>query len=501
MKTAYSYIRFSTPDQAMGDSERRQLALAQTWCDRNNYRLSEDTFADRGRSAFHGKHRREGKLKNLLAIVKPGDVVLVENIDRWSREDPLDSNLERRKVVYSGTNFFFLQEGVMVTKENFSTPQVRYLLFFGADRANGESERKKQLIKADWDKKKAALAAGQTVNTNRKPCWLEWDEETDKPVVIPTKARTIKRMFELAMAGNLVVDITRKLRGTQPITTSKKNRAWNPTTVRRILTDKAVCGYYTQAEPPTPGVWPAIIDEKTFATIQSKLEVAPRQNQPFKSEANLFTSLVKCARCGQHLNAHTSSKEGQKARLVCSGATNGRSDCTHAGAPLELIEKSILSFLAENDSIRTLLAAKSDKPSKLEELQAQLTQTQKIIAKVENLIFGVAEAPDGIMQRLMGEQAKAKQLAIAIEAEQMRIKGETPALQSYLDFCNRLPSLGKDKAKRPELRRAIASVVESITLDPRGKNGVWWSSLQLKGSPRRFEIASGLAAHLRRMGN
>jgi len=40
-KTAYSYIRFSTPDQALGDSERRQLDEAKAYCKQHGLRLSE----------------------------------------------------------------------------------------------------------------------------------------------------------------------------------------------------------------------------------------------------------------------------------------------------------------------------------------------------------------------------------------------------------------------------------------------------------------------------
>src|SRR5271169_3280127 len=148
MKTAYSYIRFSTPEQEMGDSERRQLALAEGYCAHNGLKLSQETFADKGVSAYHGKHREKGALGRLLQHVKPGDSVLVENIDRWSREDPLDSLPELRKAVNSGSEFVFLQENVRVTKDNFTSPQIRYLLFFGADRAHGESDRKRQMIEA-----------------------------------------------------------------------------------------------------------------------------------------------------------------------------------------------------------------------------------------------------------------------------------------------------------------------------------------------------------------
>src|SRR5882724_2108868 len=115
-KTAYSYIRFSTPDQALGDSERRQLERAKAYATANGLKLSEKTcFADRGRSAFHGKHRsKKGELKALLEAIKPGDTLLIEDSDRWSREDPLDALTALREHVRKGLEVVFLRTGTVV---------------------------------------------------------------------------------------------------------------------------------------------------------------------------------------------------------------------------------------------------------------------------------------------------------------------------------------------------------------------------------------------------
>src|SRR5215212_1187114 len=40
-KRAYSYVRFSTPEQALGDSERRQVEGAQRYAAENNLVLDE----------------------------------------------------------------------------------------------------------------------------------------------------------------------------------------------------------------------------------------------------------------------------------------------------------------------------------------------------------------------------------------------------------------------------------------------------------------------------
>jgi DNA invertase Pin-like site-specific DNA recombinase len=64
-----SYIRFSTLDQAKGDSERRQLAKAEKWCRGHGLTLApENVLRDLGFSAFRGAHAQEGAFANFLAF-------------------------------------------------------------------------------------------------------------------------------------------------------------------------------------------------------------------------------------------------------------------------------------------------------------------------------------------------------------------------------------------------------------------------------------------------
>ncbi|MGA2935987.1 MAG: recombinase family protein, partial [Syntrophobacteraceae bacterium] len=88
---AYSYIRFSTPDQLNGDSLRRQLDLSKRYAAQHGLVLDENlNLQDLGLSAYHGEHR-EGALGRFLELVKgsrisEGSVLLVESLDRLSRE-------------------------------------------------------------------------------------------------------------------------------------------------------------------------------------------------------------------------------------------------------------------------------------------------------------------------------------------------------------------------------------------------------------------------------
>ena len=85
---AYSYIRFSSPPQEWGDSERRQEQMAKDHCAKNGLTLSEKSFRDRGGSAWKGKNRSNA-LGELLKTLNTGDTLLIEDNDRLSREDPL----------------------------------------------------------------------------------------------------------------------------------------------------------------------------------------------------------------------------------------------------------------------------------------------------------------------------------------------------------------------------------------------------------------------------
>src|SRR5262245_29447078 len=92
---AYSYIRFSYSGQAGGDSLRRQTdGSAERFCEKHGLRLDATlTLRDLGVSAFKGKQRSDkhdlGKFLDLVrrGRIAPGSYLIVENLDRLSRED------------------------------------------------------------------------------------------------------------------------------------------------------------------------------------------------------------------------------------------------------------------------------------------------------------------------------------------------------------------------------------------------------------------------------
>src|SRR5688572_7095416 len=111
-----SYKGFRNPEQAKGDSVRRQDDPAVRWC-REHGKTLTDQLSDKGVSAFRGKNAREGDLAQFLALVRAGTVpagsyLLVEELDRLSRERPEESIGMFLSIIRAGVVVVNLRKGI-----------------------------------------------------------------------------------------------------------------------------------------------------------------------------------------------------------------------------------------------------------------------------------------------------------------------------------------------------------------------------------------------------
>ena len=481
-KTAYSYLRFSTPEQAFGDSERRQLAEAQNYCQRNGLRLV-DTVADKGLSAYRGRNHTTGNLGRLLKAMKPGDVLLIEDNNRFSREPALDAMNRLQAAVQAGIEVHFLRTDTRVNASNFGDMSVLVPNFFSALLSNLENDQKANWTRKTWAGKRQALASGQAVRLGCSPCWLKWDKDQQAYTLDSAKAVTVKIIFERAAAGVSVVDIVRGLQDTPPITGTGKG--WNSPFLRDLLGNKAAIGLCAIVKPPVK-IYPPIINESLFYTATAhRPGVGCRARvRRSASATNLFTGLIHCGQCGEPVVCHDPGR-GYPRGLVCSGSRTGRSRCHSHSVPMAVIEAATLSFLGDADAIRPLLCAQAP-DNRLEELAGRLASAQKQSSKLAAVIISDPEPVPAIYAALKSAQAEAEQTAQALEEERIKVQTERPAQVAYDEFVASLPALARDGGQRGALRQAIGLVVERIVLDPAGetRHGYkrWNFVIQLRGA-------------------
>src|SRR4051794_7251277 len=111
---AYSYLRMSTDLQLKGNSRQRQLDASKEYAMVHGLDLVDEAqLEDIGISAFKGANVKEGELGQFLhaieaGSVEPGSYLLVESLDRLSRQEVMKSLTVFLNIINAGINLVTL---------------------------------------------------------------------------------------------------------------------------------------------------------------------------------------------------------------------------------------------------------------------------------------------------------------------------------------------------------------------------------------------------------
>ena len=464
----YSYARWSSDGQGDGDSSRRQDDRAKQWCASRGLKLTGGE-QDAGVSAWKGKNRLEGSgLSRLLKIVKPGDYLLVEDNDRLSRQDWLTAMNFLAEIVAKGVTVVTLDNGNQIDAERFRRDPGCFLpAIMRAHLGNDENEKKSERIKASWQARKAKIANGQAANFNL-PCWLRWDKESDRPVLVENNAHVIRQMFQWALDGLGCQTIARRLHREGCNLVVKGKRRVRTLTISgpfvwRTLRNKLTIGHGIYVQPSPPGVYPAVVDEKTFYAVQQRLEANKHQTAPrATSTSSLFTGIAFCSKCGGTLCRFTQSRKTKSYQyLVCSETVHKHGECGMTSIRYDAIEMSFLHLLNQTDFVRKMLNEQQPAaPMLIDSLAGQLAEAERQVGKLMSLIKSDPNPSPVVYQSIKTEEAKAAELRQKIEAEQGRLAAEVPAmaLGNYEEFCQHFCG----QMERAEYRRAVKAMLPSF---------------------------------------
>lgn len=327
-RLAYSYIRMSTEKQNKGDSLRRQLVWSESFSQRHNLALQDVTaFADIGVSAWKGLNRSKGKLGAFIDLVNNGNIpsnsyLLVENLDRLSRMTPLEALDLFKEILKTGIT--------VVAKSEYGDEEIYTWKSLNADanqlmstittmlRANRESERKSQIIKDAFARKRELSRQG--VKTNQvPPTWI-----TAKKIgrgifeyELNEKAEIVREIFEMSAKGIGFHIIAREMnqRGVPTLKPGKKG--WWYSGVAFIVRNRSAIGEYQAYEQvdgeriprgdPIPDYYPAVVSNDLFLKAQ-KLRLRNRK--------------------------------GGRAGTIFTNLLNGLCECVHCRSPMHLINKT-----------------------------------------------------------------------------------------------------------------------------------------------------------------
>lgn len=331
---AYSYIRFSTPEQGKGDSLRRQVDAARTYAAALGLELDE-SLRDLGRSAYSGAHRTQGALGGFLCAVEGGEVprgslLIVESLDRLSREQVLDALEQFRAILKAGIEVVTLSDGQRYTeasvRKDFTQLLVSLLVMA---RAHEESARKAERVSAAWDQKRLRAVEGEAM-TARCVAWCRaaGTGRERRYELIPERAAVVRRVFQETVDGMGRRVVVRRLNA-EAVPTWGRSGGWQDSYIAKMLQNRAVMGFgqphHRTVEGRVPlgeevaGYYPEAIPPDLFhranaARVQRRGKGGPQG----EGVANLFGGLARC-RCGAtmvHVNKGAPPKGAGRTRLV-----------------------------------------------------------------------------------------------------------------------------------------------------------------------------------------
>ncbi|MGN7875561.1 recombinase family protein [Roseateles sp. 22389] len=323
---AFSYVRFSTPDQQKGDSYRRQVTIARRYADQHGLDLDESLdLHDLGLSAFRGANAESGRLADFLELLRDGHIpkgsyLLVESLDRLSRQTARKALRTLEDIIEAGVNVVTLfDERIYDLKSLEGTDLLIALLFM--IRANEESATKARRLRHAWEQKREQASASPGGRlTSLAPAWLR---ATDNGfVVIEEYAEVVRDIFAMALSGQgrQTIAATLNVRGTAPFAWEQGRRrragssGWHASYVGRILSNSAVIGTMTPhtyqhiagkstrvALDAIPGYYPNIVEEEVWAAVQALRSVRKPRGAASKSPVkNPLGGLLRC-HCGRSI--------------------------------------------------------------------------------------------------------------------------------------------------------------------------------------------------------
>jgi DNA invertase Pin-like site-specific DNA recombinase len=497
---AYSYIRFSTPEQQKGDSSRRQTELSQKYAEAHGLILDENlTYRDLGVSAFDKSNITSGQLGAFLSAVKsgavePGSYLLVESLDRLSRANVTDALGIFMSIIGSGIRIVTLADGKEYSKEKINDQFTDLIVSIVVmSRAHEESLTKSRRLKEAWKAKRGRI--GDTKLTEMAPAWLKLDEDRTAYSLIPDRVELVQRMFEWSKDGIGSETIARRLnqQGLPTWGTRSADR-WHASYIKKILDNRAVLGEFQPHTlisgkripegDPAPDYFPRIISDEEFVLAKTarqsrRTNSAGRKGLTF---SNLFSGFLRCGYCNGSMVYVNKGHSGPRAKLlVCARAKEGNG-CHYVPWEYPQFERSVLTyckgldfdaFLQTRDTVKSELAALS---AHIAVLESSMTDNEQ---KQANIIEAVESGAKFQQFEARMVQLEQERMQLGVELEETRQKYDlranatvdVTAVRASIDaLLQRISELEGDELYdvRARLSQHIKRLIVRIVMYPGG---------------------------------
>ena len=432
-----SYRRYSTMRQSRGHSLNRQTDAAEKWCKDRGWVLDTSLRPDLGVSAFSGGNLAPGTaLGGLIQSIEageiePGTYLLVESLDRLSRQDLLESVPLFMKLVKAGLVVVTLSDKIEWTTKNLQRMQDLMYSVMLFSRAHEESAQKGERVRASF-------SAGRAERSRRQfgsaPGWLMRTSKEHPWEVIEDRAAAVRQVFELSAQGYGTKAIAQVANSEGwPIPTrdtGNKPEIWHATMAGRLLRMRAVIGeheyrymsYEAKSRAKSwrgeasgivvPDYYPRIVSDELWhqarASVERRMSKPPRRDDHY---LNIWSGLMRCGECGASIQRKTETRGVSRAQLICSNKLAGVTTCK-TGAASKTDGPLLMDICAYAADVMGIGVDKNKIAKHIDVLKSKLQDNEKASHNIAEAI-----ATLGVMPELMKKAGALRDEKAGLEAE------------------------------------------------------------------------------------
>ena len=484
------YARLSKDDDLVGDSNSivHQKEILAKYAKEHGF-TNIEFYVDDG---FSGTNFNRPDFQRMMADAEEGKIstVIVKDMSRFGRDYIMVGYYTEIYFSNLDIRFIAINDNVdsNIQTENDLTP---FKNVFNEWYARDTSKKIRAVFKAKGN-------SGKHLSTNPPFGYKKDPNDKDKWIIDDEAADTVRRIFQMYVDGYRISEIGHKLteekvetpilyymnRGIKTNARSEYPEIWDLMSIKYILSQTAYAGhtvnfqtavksYKTKKQIRLPkedwiiyrNTQEPIIDEKTFETVQQMRKVKRARTK--YNEPNMFSGLLYCADCGNHLTIQRVARNRKMDNFSCATyrkKKKGLCSCHRIlVSDLETIVKEDLQkvceyvFLHEKEFTDEYLSGSKKETEKFKsktkaELK-RLSERQEEIGKIIRKLY-----EDNVNGRITDERFDF--LAKSYEDEGNDLKTKIQELK------NALASSVQDEEKLSKFLKVVKSYTEIEELTP-----------------------------------
>jgi DNA invertase Pin-like site-specific DNA recombinase len=464
MPTAYSYIRFSSKIQELGDSLNRQMARTEAYCKKHNINLSKQTYKDLGISAYKDKTRASlddmfTAIKN--GSIKRGDYIILEALDRLSRQGIDATRRLTSKILKSGVKIVILQDELILDENSVDDLLAVIRIAVAADIGHKESQQKSLRVQSAKNAQKEKARKKEFIN-KRTVFWLS-KNAAKNGYEFNENREVIELIIKLRQEGMGFHKIAAYL-NTQTDFKPRKAKHWKDQTIRQFILSPTLYGAYQighveagKFKAASDGLvldyFPAIISYTEWKKLQP--EFISRTGG--SSKHNHLSGLVRCGHCGSAMSKKISKRITKTTTHYyknwhCTGNTIGACKQNLTAKDLD----DVIIYLCKYIEVDT----KPIQPL-IDTLEQEIDKLESRIKEIQNLI----EDSDEPVQPLLNSLVKMEK---KLETKRQEKKDKSDSFQDIKkEDIDKIVSFKSDPVK---FNLELKILVKQIAVRFRGKN-------------------------------